>query len=144
MPRTYSEEEKQQALDAFKKHGAKKAAKEVGIPEQNIRRWAKNAGIESDALDTMANANETRRVTLEHSRLLIETQSASLATKLLAEMHRRIDEEPEKIRDQDLNSMYGTSVDKGLAMARLTDDRGATAAKSMLDRIAEQIGVPNE
>lgn len=144
MTRTYSEEEKQAALKAYEKHGGAKAAKETGIPASTIRKWAGKSGVQSNAIDVMANANEARRVNLANSRSLIETDSLSLAEKLLAEMHRRADEEPETIRSQDLTTMFGVAVDKALALARLTDDHGASAARSMLDRIAEQIGVPNE
>jgi citrate lyase beta subunit len=92
----------------------------------------------------MANANEARRVNLANSRSLIETDSLSLAEKLLAEMHRRINEQADLIAADDLNRMFGTAVDKAIALAKLNDDHGASAARSMLDRIAEQIGVPNE
>jgi transposase-like protein len=143
-PTKYSEEEKQAALKAYEEHGGAKAAKQTGIPASTIRKWAGKSGVQSNAIDVMANANEARRVNLANSRSLIETDSLSLAEKLLAEMHRRINEQADLIAADDLNRMFGTAVDKAIALAKLNDDHGASAARSMLDLIAEQIGVPNE
>ncbi|MFF0904023.1 UNVERIFIED_CONTAM: hypothetical protein RF653_10145 [Kocuria sp. CPCC 205316] len=56
--RTYTDEQKAEALEVYKQHGPGEAGRRLGIPAKTITSWAKRAGLQSDAPAATKNAVE--------------------------------------------------------------------------------------
>lgn len=68
MKRTYTSEQKQQALEFYREHGGREAESRTGIPRKTISKWASLAGIPSTAPQKMEAANRAKRA-IDESRL---------------------------------------------------------------------------
>ena len=68
MRRTYTPEQKQDALELYREYGGREAEKRAGISRKTISKWASLAGIPSTASKKMEAANRAKRA-IDESRL---------------------------------------------------------------------------
>jgi hypothetical protein len=62
VARSYTSEQKQQALELYSVYGPCRATKDIGIPKSTIIKWAKAAGLKppTENIDAAAKAREAR------------------------------------------------------------------------------------
>lgn len=159
--RAYTEDEKAEALRIYEEHGPTAAQKQTGIDKSTVRKWARAAGVATvatvktqAATQAMQVSNAERRAKLV-SRLygiaeagidLIESP-AEYQTILKGEMGIERGGRPGFVPAQDKQrelTAIGIALDKAEALEKFDNDNGAAAAKSMLMKLAEQIGVADE
>ncbi len=86
-----------------------RTAREVGVNRKTLARWEEQ--LESDrALERM----------FEAAKANVKRQEAIIALEAQAELSRRLDESPDRIKDADLVRMR----DSGLANSKLLEDAG--------------------
>lgn len=142
--RTYTQEQRDEALELYETEGTTSASKKLGIPKNTIQGWARKSGVRTVRQSKTQAATDAARSDSAKTRALLEARSYELADLASAEMIRRLTEEAATIESKDLTPMFGVSVDKGLAISRADSDNGASAAKGLLVALAEQIGVGSE
>lgn len=142
--RTYTEEQKAEAVKLYEEHGTTAASKQTGIPKNTIQGWARKAGVRTVRQAKTAAATEAAKSDSAKTRALLEARSYQIADLASQEMIRRLTDEAPLIESKDLTPMFGVSLDKGLAIHRADSDNGATEAKGLLVALAEQIGVGSE
>lgn len=89
MKRTYSKEQKAEALAACAEWGIYRASKELGIPKSTVGRWAKESGVGTSRIEKLEAAHEA-------SEAKIAVMRAHLKERLLAravDLEARMDEE---------------------------------------------------
>ena len=83
--RTYTPEQRQQALELYSLFGPCRAAKDLAIPKSTIVKWAKAAGLQppTDNIDAAAKAREAR-IALKRAKLkeLLITKAVDLVTRM--------------------------------------------------------------
>jgi len=158
MTRRYTEAQKAHALSIYEKDGPTAAEKQLGIPKSTVRKWARLAGISTQVTTRFDAAHAARAADLRARRADEAIKSMDLAK----ELRERVFAEREAValtkdgdpieytvpstpRDwRDALTAYGIALDKSLTLLKFDSDGGAQASKSMLEKLAEQIGIPNE
>lgn len=79
--RTYTPEQRAEALALYEEHGPREAARRCGIDATNITRWAKAAGVVTRAI-------ETKGVAIKASVLSMEQRKLNLAAGLMDDIER--------------------------------------------------------
>lgn len=154
--RTYTAEQKEAALTLYENEGPTAVQKQLGIPKATIAGWAKAAG-------TRTVRNENTREATEAAKVDNAARRAAIIQRLYGVAETTIDllETPETYRTMARDEMgaerayspgfipaqdrrneltsIGIALDKATTLEKVDNDNGATGAKSMLDRLAEQL-----
>lgn len=155
----YTESQKAEALDLYRDEGPTAVQKTLGIPKGTVTRWAKEQGIETVSVErtragTEAAAVYSKARRQELTALLLE-DAHKLRTQLwlpakvinfggkdntLAETTL---DEPLFVDKKNIMAAVGIAVDRVVKLEAVDSDNGTAGAKSMLERLAEQLqGVP--
>lgn len=87
---TYTDEQKTAALAAFQQHGGPAAEHTTGIPRRTITRWARAAGVTSDAPAKTAEAVAQAALTLEQRKQATAARLLTEIGALLDQLHRPV------------------------------------------------------
>jgi len=137
--RTYTEAQKNEALELYKTDGPTVVYKQLGIPKSTINSWARAAGART--VRNKKTEDATRAVEVDNAKLRAEASAFAVqgAREAFRKLHERITNDDD-ISLKDLGIVAGILADKHLAFNQVDDDGGAGDAESMLARLAEQIG----
>lgn len=80
--RSYTDEEKTEALALYREHGAGEAARRTGIPRVNISQWARRADVTSDHPNTATQLSEGARARWDLRRATEAAEAGNTAEKL--------------------------------------------------------------
>jgi len=119
--RSYTDEQKQAALDAYAEHGPAEASRQTGVPTKTIASWAARSGVQMDA-GARSSAVEAAKITWEIRRKTLADDFGRAAAELIehARIAARTSDRP---RDaQALMTAAAIGVDKAQLLAG-----GATA-----------------
>lgn len=157
--RTYTADQKTAALNMYREQGPTAVQKNLGIPKATVTKWAKAGGIPTVHTARTREATEARSVDLKARRqeltsLLLE-DAHKLRTQLwspakvinfggkdntLAETTL---DEPLFVDKKNIMAAVGIAIDRVVKLEAVDSDNGTAGAKSMLERLAEQLqGVP--
>lgn len=89
----WDDDTRQAALDVYQREGLAAAAQQTGVPKSSLRRWAQDAGLDTNEL-AGENAERTRAAKDELTRRTTEARNA-LVPKLAAAAHSALDVEME-------------------------------------------------
>ena len=129
--RTYTPEQKEQALALYREHGPGEASSRTGIPGATIRSWARRSGLTSPRADRAAAGAEAARLTWAQRRAEVALRSGEAAAEFIERAVRT-----EKAREgSDWMRAYALAVDK----AQLLD--GAATGRIELSESEVRAGV---
>jgi transposase-like protein len=128
--RTYTDEQRQEALRLYKEVGPGEAARQLGIPGKTISSWAKRECIQSDAPAKMAAAIDMARLTREERREQLREKMLDKALDLLG----RMDEQHKDFRGKDAEAVYWEKAPADACK------NYATAAAILLDKFRLEVG----
>ena len=113
MPkRTYTPEQRAEALRLYQTEGTRAAAKSTGIPSGTIQWWAKIAGLQTERTSKTAAATEAAASEAARTRAEAALRAVVLANKLLGILAERVADEHDDIPVKDLAVMFGILADK--------------------------------
>ncbi len=113
MPkRTYTPEQRAEALQLYETQGPKRAAKETGIPRNTITTWAQTAGVSSSRASKTRAASDALSADAARTRAEAALKAIVLADRLLDLLSERIADEAGDIPAKDLAVMFGIVSDK--------------------------------
>lgn len=113
MPkRTYTPEQRAEALQLYETQGPKRAAKETGIPRNTITTWAQTAGVSSSRASKTRAASDALSADAANRRAAAALKAITLADKLLDILSERVADESDDIPVKDLAIMFGIMADK--------------------------------
>jgi len=137
--RTYTEEQKHEALELYKTDGPTVVYQQLGIPKSTIDSWARAAGVRTVRNKKTEEATRAREV--DSARLRAEASSFAIegARAAFQKLYERITADDD-ISFKDLGIIGGILADKHLAFLQVDDDGGTQDTVSLLDKLAEQIG----
>lgn len=138
--RTYTEEQKHEALELYKTDGPTVVYQQLGIPKSTINSWARAAGARTVRNKKTEEATRAREV--DSAKLRAEASSFAIegARAAFQKLHERITNDEGDISFKDLGIIGGILADKHLAFNGVDDDGGTSDTVSLLDQLAEQIG----
>lgn len=114
--RTYTEQERQAAMEAYGEVGPAEAARRTGIPAPTIRKWAERAGVTGDDPRTRP-MTQAAQVAWEIRRKTLANDFGQVAAELLQHV-RTAASEPNRSRDaQALMTAAAIGVDKAQLLA---------------------------
>lgn len=85
--RTYTDEQKAEALDLWRQHGAAEASRRCGVPSGTITSWANRAGLASVRSEQTRAATEAKRIDAEARRARIRETILERIDQVLDRMH---------------------------------------------------------
>jgi len=138
MSSSYTDEQRQQAIDMYVEHGTKHTVETLGIPRRTILDWAKKAGVVAQA-DTEKTA-QARAVNAERVQAAwgdYRENEALGAGAAAASMRNGVLEASANNNHQLLRARataYGIFVDKAELLSGRATSRVETWAESELDR----------
>lgn len=121
--KTYSEQDRQQALNIYRTQGATVAAQTIGCNKSTVTRWAQQAGVETEVISRTTKATETIQAEYETRRAALRVKMLEVAETLL----NRINQEHYDYRGKDANKVFfdvapsGATKDYVTAAAILVD-----------------------
>jgi transposase-like protein len=136
-PRTYSPEQREEALALYVEHGPAAAASRLGIPASTVRSWAKRAGKQSPRADRAVAGAEAARRTWAQRRADVALESGEAASELI----ERIRGTSKAREAADWSRAFAIAVDKAQLL-----DGGATGRvevsshEERVRRVAELAG----
>lgn len=154
-PQKYSPSQQAEALRLYETHGPTAVQKKLGIPKGTVTRWAKRDGLETVSV-------ERTRAATQAAAVYSKARRDELKALLLDDAHRLREQlwKPTKVinfggKDNTLastildeplfadkkNIMSSVSIAVGSAMKidQADNDNGSDTARSMLERLAEQL-----
>lgn len=154
--KTYTEEQKEQALKIYELEGPTAVRDQLGIPKSTVDRWRKKAGVRTVR-------NDRTRAMIEARTVDLKARRKELTALLLDDAHRLREQlwQPARLvnfggKDNTLNettldeplyadkknimSAVGIAVDRVVKLEAVDADEGLDQAVSMLDKLAEQLG----
>lgn len=153
--RSYTEDQKQEALHLYELEGPTAVQKKLGIPKSTVTKWAKANSVPTVHTSRTREATEARSVGLKARR-------QELTALLLEDAHKLRKQlwEPTVVfnfggKDNDYNEHHvdepsfadkrsilgsvGIAVDRVIKLEAVDQDGGQTTAVSMLDKLAKQL-----
>jgi hypothetical protein len=106
VSRSYTEEQRADAVGIFRDHGSREASRRTGIPETTVRRWAARAGVTSQA-------TERTQAAVEASRAKAELRREQVKASLLDRIERVLDRMVERTTERRRISGVEVEVDLG-------------------------------
>lgn len=152
----YTDEQRQQAVELYQSIGPKAAARQTGISDRTIQRWAKGEGVLADVADNEEKTRAARAANAERVsrawgdfREQEALSSGALAARLRAEIRDRVDAGGEGKDIRDLAVTYGILIDKAELLSGQATSRIEVWAESELDQelrglVSEMEGVIRE
>ena len=134
--KTYTEEQKREALTLYETHGPTAAAEQTGIPKGTIASWAMREGLQTDRTPKTAAATEAAAVDAASIRQGVASKSISAADKAVSAILDRLDTEAHEMPIKDLATVLGILTDKHAVIVRM--DAGTeshNAVEAWLDHI---------
>jgi transposase-like protein len=138
--RSYTEEQKHEALELYKTDGPTVVYQRLGIPKSTINSWARAAGART--VRNKKTEDATRATEVDAAMLRAEASSFAVqgARAAFQKLYERISSDDGEISFKDLGIVAGILADKHLAFIQVDDDGGTQDTVSLLDKLAEQIG----
>lgn len=110
MANTYTDEQRTEALEAYREHGPAEAARLLGIPSATIRKWAQRAGVTGDDPRTRL-ATEAAKTKWATRRDQL-ADKAGAAAELVLEAMVRAAQDGDGVNARGLSVAFGVTVDK--------------------------------
>lgn len=155
-PRKYTDEQRAEALRLYEQEGPTAVAQKLGIPKGTVAQWAKQTGTQTVRNERTAHATEAVMVDNKLRR-------QNIAARLYGQAETTLDilEAPkfQTLKRGEGGAEYAATLDFIPSAERRTlvqtvqvalkttheldardDDNGASAGKSMLEKLAEQLG----
>lgn len=153
--RTYTDEQKAEALATYRLHGPSIAEKLHDIPRKTIASWASRTGVQTIRTGRTRAAVEARTVDLKARRQELAALLLEDAHRLRAQLweptivfnfggkdndyNEHPVDEPTFIDKKNIMSAAGMALDRVVKLEGIDNDNGANHATSMLDRLAHQL-----
>jgi transposase-like protein len=128
VKRTYSDEERANAVDLYAKHGPSEAARLTNIPMKTIASWANRDGVQTSAPRVALSANEANRVKWETRRLEEANDAGADAARVREAMVAAALAGAAKQANQ-LYNVYGVLIDKAQLLSGSATSRTETVDK---------------
>ncbi|WP_313816359.1 hypothetical protein [Citricoccus sp.] len=154
--RTYTEEQRTEALRIYELEGPTAVQKKLGIPKNTVARWAKNVGVRTVRNAKTREATEAAQVDNAARRATIVSRLYGLAENTLGLLEKPGEYQtitkgsfgvdsaaslgfvPAQDKQREMTSL-GIMLDKATVLEKVDNDNGTQGAKSMLDRLAHQL-----
>lgn len=154
--RTYTEQQKEQALKLYEIEGPSAVQAQLGIPKSTVRGWARKQGTRTVRTERTRAATEARTADLQARRQELKALLIDDAHRLREQLWKparlvnfggkdntlnetKLDE-PLFADKKNIMSAVGIAVDRVVKLETVDADGGADEAVSLLDRIAAQVG----
>lgn len=153
--RTYTTSQKTEALKLYETHGPTAVQKQLGIPKATVTKWAKANGVPTVHTSRTREATEARSVGLKARRQELTALLLEDAHKLRRQLweptvvfnfggkdndyNERAVDEPTFSDKRAILGAVGIAVDRVIKLDAVDQDNGASAATSMLERLADQL-----
>jgi transposase-like protein len=128
--RTYTPEQKAEALRLYEKHGAGEAARRMQMPVQTVSSWARRAGIQTDAPAAMTAAIEMAQLSREQKREELKNRLLDKALDMLG----RMDEPHIDYKGKDVVKVHWEKAPSGACQ------NYANAAGTLIDKFRLEMG----
>jgi acetylornithine deacetylase/succinyl-diaminopimelate desuccinylase-like protein len=90
--RSYTPEQRTQALELYRTDGPTAVQAQLGIPKATVTDWAQSSGVRTVRNEKTAAAVEAKRINWEDRRLDLAHEMGRLAAKALAAAERELDD----------------------------------------------------
>ena len=137
--KSYTAEQRAEAVDLYREHGAAEAARRTGITAGSIRSWASRSGVATERREELeagiaaaAVSHEARRATLAEKMLLIAESAADQELTMI---------EHAKLRDvvgARTRAIHDHQLLTGAATGRTEHTAGKEAAHAVADELEER------
>lgn len=152
--RTYTEQQRNEALKLYETEGPSAASKTLEIPKSTIRNWARAEGVSTVPAQKTHAATQARATDLKARRTEISADLLDRYTFVMEKLTEQTQtvsagsvvttEQPTPEALQRLVTTAGILLDKHLALIKHDADNGAAEARSMLDALRTQLGMGGE
>lgn len=152
--KTYTDQEKAEALRMYEEEGPSAVQKNLGIPKGTVTGWAKEADIRTVRNEKTRDATEAAQTDARAVRAQLEVDYALDAAKLRARLWEPsiniaagkvvVTEEPTPEGWRNIMTASGIAFDKSVAARDADSDNGVRAAVSLLDSLREGLGMGRE
>lgn len=160
----YTPEQRAAALKLYETHGPTEVQKQFGIPKGTVTRWAKETGTETVSVERTRAAVESKQATAKDRIASLRLDIIAIAEHEAREVRRaqrgettwktvlkgaggsehteELDFIPPQDKRANANSLAShAGTIKNLAPAEVENNE---AAKSMIDKVVDALGVPDE
>lgn len=134
--RTYTDQEKADALKLYETEGPTAVEKQLGIPKNTVAGWAKTAGVRTVRSPKTEAATQAASIDAASVRQGVASKSISAADKAVSAILDRLDTEAHELPLKDLATVLGILTDKHAVIVRM--DAGTeshNAVDAWLDHI---------
>jgi transposase-like protein len=139
VKRTYTDEQRREALKLYAEVGASEAARQLHMPSPTITSWAKRAGVQSDAPNRTKAAVAQAKLTNEQRREQIVTKLYERADRILDRMiEAQVDYKGQQAREvhfaeaqADALNNFGKTVKELLDKAELLSGQATTRTETV-------------
>jgi hypothetical protein len=90
--RTYTDQQRAEALELHRQHGPREAARQTGIPTATIASWARRGGVQTDTDAAVAHVRARTEAAKARWAEITQQRREELAARLLAEAHALLDQ----------------------------------------------------
>lgn len=156
-PPRYSDSQQAEALKLYKTHGPTAVQKQLGIPKGTVTRWAKRDGVETVSVERTRAATQAAAVYSKARRDELKALLLDDAHRLRAQLWQparlvnfggkdntlaeTMLDEPLFVDKKNIMSSVSIAVGSAMKIDQADNDNGSSTAKSMLERLAEQLQV---
>jgi transposase-like protein len=140
--RSYTPEQRTQALELYRTDGPTTVEEQLGIPKQTVDNWAKRAGVRTVRNEKTAEAVEAARLTWEQRRLGLAHESGSVAQLALAKARENLADG--RARDaQAAATTYAILVDKAQLLTGAATSRHETVSNvdAEIERLSAELNL---
>lgn len=155
--RTYTPEQRQEALALYKLHGTAEAARQTGIPKGTIDTWRRRDGVKTSVTKNTREASDRQKETFRERRYNIIHRLYDIAENSIellenpkqyqtigkaefgVEVGKKFGFVPAREKQQEATAI-GIMLDKAERLEKQDADNGARETTSLLDKLAAQIG----
>ncbi|WP_404285419.1 hypothetical protein [Glutamicibacter arilaitensis] len=151
----YTAKQKAEALVLYREHGPTAVQKQLGIPKNTVASWAKASGVRTVRTSRTRAATEARSVDLKARRQELTGLLLEDAHRLRAQLwlpakvinfggkdntlaETTLDE-PLFVDKKNIMSSVNMALGSVIKLEAVDNDNGSANAKSMLERLAEQL-----
>lgn len=119
--RTYTDEQRAEAVEIYKNLGTSAASKQTGIPKNTIQDWAKKAGVRT--VRNQKTAEATEAVLADASKLRAEASTFAIrgARDAFQILQERIADEGREMPIKDLGTVAGILADKNVTLSKANE-----------------------
>lgn len=149
--REYTEEERWEALELYRKEGPSVAAKQLGIPKSTLSGWARSRGVRTISTHRMAESLQKHKLSAAEKRARIAQRFLDNADSILDMIENPTEtvsggkiittNQPTPSQLKDLMVSTSISVEKHLELETFTGPEQEHYQNSVLDQLASKLGV---